>query len=86
MVCIQPQSESSCSISAACIDEGEHVDANMDGRIVMLESDEDLVIVSLRAVPDPQLHREVTADASRADETLCNVLEKVSPFSRAVAY
>ena len=50
MVCIPPQSEPSCIVSATCINEGEHVDANMDGHIVMLESDEDLIIISLRTV------------------------------------
>ena len=83
MVCIQLQSEPSCTVSAAYINEGEHVDANTDGRIVMRESNEDLVIVSLHAVSDPQLHREETADALLADETLCNVLEKVGPFPLA---
>ena len=83
MVCIQPQSEPSFTVSAACINQGEHIDANMDGRTVVLESDQDLVIVSLCAVSDPQLHREETANALQADETLCNILEKVGPFPHA---
>ena len=49
----------------------------------MRESNEDLVIVSLRAASDPQLHCKETTNASRADETLCDVLEKVGLFPLA---